>query len=583
MEENENQQYIQNNEPNNIENNKQDSYQQNQSNNSNEYQQQENSNNQNKIQEQNNIDNNYQNKNQIIQESVQQKDQHNNPGINQQQNIQTTPQHSTNNNKHINVQTQTEEHQQQQQGNNVEIDLRRQEEERIVDIIKLKIKNIREKYDFSIRFCDIVQKIIKCFHEQTYTKLSNSINESLNFITFFKDSVDLYAKFSKQIQETNNLIMTSQNQEKLNDNLLSDVMQKTQNTLLERFTKISNTLKQNIINKGPLGNIQEKINKIENIKKENYEKMKNILESKKNLQKNMSKYDKLFESYLPKPNVINNNIQERPSLIDTPDFIIVVKTMLNFINKLILDINLFIIDTKDTLYKINGLFVEINNLVKDAVLIYIEECKSIFNVDLTKNFEEIEKYYKKLDEKSDDQMFKLTKIFSNNENEAMVNILLEQYYIILGESKSVKKELLADKNKFSIKNESDVFLFFEWFISVSPQPVDIPVHDLLVKQISIKRDPGIFSKWRDSILIFTKQQHLLLFDKPGYLDDLVKIFELDKTSFRKRTDKKNQFLFELIVSRKGLVMDFKDTYLCDALNQENIDEIPNLVYSAYNA
>ena len=51
----------------------------------------------------------------------------------------------------------------------------------------------------------------------------------------------------------------------------------------------------------------------------------------------------------------------------------------------------------------------------------------------------------------------------------------------------------------------------------------------------------------------------------------------------KRTDKKNQFLFELIVSRKGLVMDFKDTYLCDALNQENIDEIPNLVYSAYNA
>ena len=580
MEENENQQYIQNNEPNNIENNKQDSYQQNQNNNSNEYQQQENSNNQNKIQEQNNKNNEHQN--QIIQENVQQKDQHNNPGINQQQNIQTTPQHSTNNNKHINVQTQTEEHQQQQQGNNVEIDLRRQEEEKIDDIIKLKIKNIREKYDFSIRFCDIVQKIIKCFHEQTYTKLSNSINESLNFITFFKDSVDLYAKFSKQIQETNNLIMTSQNQEKLNDNLLSDVMQKTQNTLLERFTKISNTLKQNIINKGPLGNIQEKINKIENIKKENYEKMKNILESKKNLQKNMSKYDKLFESYLPKPNVINNNIQERPSLIDTPDFIIVVKTMLNFINKLILDINLFIIDTKDTLYKINGLFVEINNLVKNAVLIYIEECKSIFNMDLTKNFDEIEKYYKKLDEKADDKMFTLTKIFNTYENETAVNNLLEQYYMILIESKSIKKELLSDKRKFSIKHETNTFLFFEWFISVSPQPIDIPVQDLLVKQISIKRDPGFFSSWRDCIFIFTKQQHLLLFDKPGYLDDLVKTFELDKTSFRKITDKKKKFLFELIAIRKGTIMDFKDTYLFDALNQENVDEIPNLVYSAYN-
>ena len=29
-------------------------------------------------------------------------------------------------------------------------------------------------------------------------------------------------------------------------------------------------------------------------------------------------------------------------------------------------------------------------------------------------------------------------------------------------------------------------------------------------------------------------------------------------------------------------MDFKGTYLFDALNQENVDEIPNLVYSAYN-
>ena len=29
-------------------------------------------------------------------------------------------------------------------------------------------------------------------------------------------------------------------------------------------------------------------------------------------------------------------------------------------------------------------------------------------------------------------------------------------------------------------------------------------------------------------------------------------------------------------------MDFKGTFLFDALNQENIEEIPNLVYSAYN-
>ena len=557
MLENESQRNIQNNEQNHIENNEQKNNQQNQTNDDNTHQQQENNtknnnSNQNQIQEQNNNNN-------------QQNQQNNNQG-----NEQYKKQQNNQQNHQINSQINTP----------LNNDLHRQEEERIVEIIKLKIKNIREKYNFSIQYSDIIQKIIKSFHEQTYTKLSHSINESLNFITFFKDSAELYTKFSKQIQETNNLIMSSQKKEKLNDNLLLEVMQKTQNTLLQNITKISNAMRQNIINKGPLGNLQEKINKIENIKKENNEKLKNILESQKQLQKNMSKYDTLFDSYLPRPNSINN--QERPSLIDTPDFIIVVKTLVNFINKLILDINLFIIDTKDSLYKINGLFVEINNLVKNAVLIYIEECKSIFNMDLTKNFDEIEKYYKKLDEKADDKMFTLTKIFNTYENETAVNNLLEQYYMILIESKSIKKELLSDKRKFSIKHETNTFLFFEWFISVSPQPIDIPVQDLLVKQISIKRDPGFFSSWRDCIFIFTKQQHLLLFDKPGYLDDLVKTFELDKTSFRKITDKKKKFLFELIAIRKGTIMDFKDTYLFDALNQENVDEIPNLVYSAYN-
>ena len=563
MLENESQRNIQNNEQNHIENNEQKNNQQNQANDDNTHQQQENNtknnnSNQNQIQEQNNNNN-------------QQNQQNNNQG-NDQQNEHYKKQQNNQQNHQINSQINTP----------LNNDLHRQEEERIVEIIKLKIKNIREKYNFSIQYSDIIQKIIKSFHEQTYTKLSHSINESLNFITFFKDSAELYTKFSKQIQETNNLIMSSQKKEKLNDNLLLDVMQKTQNTLLQNITKISNAMRQNIINKGPLGNLQEKINKIENIKKENYEKLKNVIESQKQLQKNMSKYDKLFESYLPIQNNINNNNQERPSLIDTPDFIIVVKTLVNFINKLILDINLFIIDTKDSLYKINGLFVEINNLVKNAVLIYIEECKSIFNMDLTKNFDEIEKYYKKLDEKADDKMFTLTKIFNTYENETAVNNLLEQYYMILSESKSIKKELLSDKRKFSIKHETNTFLFFEWFISVSPQPIDIPVQDLLVKQISIKRDPGFFSSWRDCIFIFTKQQHLLLFDKPGYLDDLVKTFELDKTSFRKITDKKKKFLFELIAIRKGTIMDFKDTYLFDALNQENVDEIPNLVYSAYN-
>jgi hypothetical protein len=304
----------------------------------------------------------------------------------------------------------------------------------------------------------------------------------------------------------------------------------------------------------------------------------------------MTKYEKIFESFLPKNNLIQNNnnennnerIAERPVLVDTPDFVLIIKSLLGYINKLILDINLFIIDTKDTFYTINGLYVQINNLVKESILIYIKECKTIFNFDLTKNFSEIENYYKKLDEKNEDKMFKLNKIFSTRETSDYVHNLLQQYYMLLVNSNCVRKELLKDRNNFSIKYSCNVFSFFEWFISVSPQPIDISIADLIIKQLNVKRDPGFFSSWKDCIFIFTKQKHLLIFDKPGGVDDLVKIFELGKTSFRKRTDKKNKLLFELIANQKGKIMDFKGTFLFDAISNQNIEEIPNIVYSAYN-
>ena len=381
--------------------------------------------------------------------------------------------------------------------------LRQEEENKVIEIIKSKIKYLREKYDFCLQFEEIILKILKSFQDLTYTKLTASIKESLNFITFFKESSELYSKFAKQIQETNNIIMSSKKVEKLSDNVLLDVMQNTQK------------------------------NQIENKKKENFDKLKLITESRKKIQKKKTKYEKIFETFLPKIDInLNNNnnnnqiMNERPILVDTPDFILIIKSLLGYINKLILEINLYIIETKDTFYNINSLYVQINNLVKESILIYIKECKTIFNLNLTKNFAEIEEYYKKLEEKDSDKMFKLNKIFSTRETSDYVHNLLQQYYMLLVNSNCVRKELLKDRNNFSIKYSCNVFSFFEWFISVSPQPIDISIADLIIKQLNVKRDPGFFSSWKDCIFIFTKQKHLLIFDKPGGVDDLVKIFEL---------------------------------------------------------
>ena len=70
--------------------------------------------------------------------------------------------------------------------------------------------------------------------------------------------------------------------------------------------------------------------------------------------------------------------------------------------------NMFIVDLKDSFYKMNQIFVQMNNILREAVLIYIQETKKVFNIDVTKNFEEIENYYKNLDKNDQDKMFKIS-------------------------------------------------------------------------------------------------------------------------------------------------------------------------------
>ena len=448
-----------------------------------------------------------------------------------------------------------------------------EDKENTILILKSKIKKLKDDYTFYIKYHDILFNIINSLEELTYEKISNSINDSFNYISFFKASSEIYSKFAEQIKNTNNIIMSSKQLPKMNDNFLLEVMQNTQNTLYLHLSKLSNSLKQNIIANGPFSKFQEKINKIESIKKKQQKKFNEIDEMKKKLEYKYTKsYEKLFESFMEEKqeNKDNNNL-----IIDSPDFICVIKDLLDDINKIILEINLFIIDTKDALYSINHLFVEINNLVRDSVLIYIQESKSIFNIDVTKNFEEIQKYYKKLDENPEDKMFKLEKIFNEQKHKENIYNLLEQYYKLLNDSGKVKKELISDRNNFSIKKYPNIYLFFEWLISISPQPTQLTIDDLIIKKVEVQREAGFFRGWKDSILIFTKQQHMILYDKPVTysFETIVNIFELDKITFRKKLDYKKPFLFEINADVKGKLMNFKGTFLFDALNSDNLYDI----------
>ena len=461
------------------------------------------------------------------------------------------------------------------------------DKEETIAIIKSKIKEIRTNYNFYNQYHDIIFKIIKSLEDLTYEKITNSVQDSLNYLSFFKNCSELYSKFAEQIKNSNKIITSTTQKPKMNDNFLNDVMQDTQNIFYQNLSKFSTGLKQNIIAKGPLSKLIEKTNKIEVIKKTNLRKFIEIVEKRKKFDKKYKAYQNLLNSFLLEENINNNNnninnnaiVNQVPGLVDSPDFVCVIKELSEAINKLILENNLFVIETKDALHSINNLFVDINNLVKESILIYIQESKIFFGTDVNKKFEEIENYFKKLEEEQKDNIFKLDKIFSEQKDKDNIFNLLQQYFELLNNSEKVKKELISDKNTFSIEQYPNIINFFEWLISISPQPTDISIDELIDKKMEVKRDPGIFSRWKKEVMVFTKQHHVILFDKPNaYLvANLMKIFELDKISYRKTQDSKKPFLFEIIANTKGKIMNYKGSFLFDALSNENLDEISKII------
>ena len=462
-----------------------------------------------------------------------------------------------------------------------------EENARIVSLIKEKIKKLNGYYNFCLQYEEIIYKILLTLDESTYEKINNSLDDNFNYLYFFKNSSELYSNFAEEIQNCNKLITFTQKKPKMTDDLLSNVMQNTQGIFYQNLTKFSVGLRQKIVAKGPLSLLSDKKSKIDTLKKTQLKKFSELTDERKKLEKKYKSFQKLFESFVPeliaqnpKANQNNQVAPPMPELIDAPDFICIITDFIEAINNLLKKMITFANEAKESMKAINGLFIEVYNLMKESISIYITESKIFFNQDVTKKFEEIENYFKKYDQnEKENNIFKLEKIFQNDKVKENIFNLLQQYYTLLSSSNTVKKELTNDKNKFSIQNYKNVYEFFDWLISVLPERLDIPIGDLVINKFEIKRDPGIFSRWKQALMVFTKQHHLILYDSINNFksDNVVKIFETDKITFRRKDDKKKGFLFEVIAVIKGKVMNFKGETLLDALTIENINKIAEII------
>lgn len=440
------------------------------------------------------------------------------------------------------------------------------------ELIKAKVLKIRKNYNFSMSYSLGILNILKLFHGLLFEKVFNSLNENKNILNFFKEISSFYQGFADQLKKTNKNFSSQPQLPKIFDDGLKIMLEKTQNDLSKNFIDLASSLRTKILAKEPMNRVEELYNSIEIIRKEIFKKIEKLERRRKKLEKlYKNKYELLFNDFCP---ITSTNPQNQGNIIleDTTDFVIVELDLSNSINKMFLKTNLYLTEMKDYIYTMNRLVIEYSKLMRDALMIYIQESKKMYTSDITQNFTQVEQYYETMSKPGADQSFKIEKIFQTAELQAKMDEQLKLYQRLIVDSKLVTNDILFYDNRFMISYYSNIELFFEMLIEINPKPTPLSYSDLVFGVYAIKRDPGVFSSWRNCVLMFTKQKHAIIFDEPVN-KNFVTIFELTKITYRPKPDKKNNNLFEIVVNRKGKIMNSSGTYLYDAKSDEILKEI----------
>jgi hypothetical protein len=128
-----------------------------------------------------------------------------------------------------------------------------------------------------------------------------------------------------------------------------------------------------------------------------------------------------------------------------------------------------------------------------------------------------------------------------------MNHLLLNYRDILIQSRIIKdkKNIIDEITNFNLHNFKKTKSFFEFLQNLVPNLLKFNYKDFIQLKIGVKRDAGIFQKWRNTILIVTYQGHILLLDEdkvqpvPSENNETEKKEEKDKDNVKGK-DKKNE-------------------------------------------
>jgi hypothetical protein len=451
----------------------------------------------------------------------------------------------------------------------------------IKPIINDSIDSLKNVYGCTNNHTNHIVYIFKLLNENAFKKVNNTLALSKKFVQYFKEVTSVYQKFSMDIAKSNTILASCTQDTILSENI-NIMIEKTQEAIAGKFISFSNILFTNIVNKGPFVKVKELETRLTRISKEIQQSIQKVEQKRDNISKRFGKYmTPVFESV---KKFYNDDSHLLP-ILEKHEFYLMEVEVMNSVSKMYNRIFDFLKVYKSNMGHLRTLILEFMVVIKDSVELYINENKKIFSDTTYANFEYMKKFYDSLTEEHLKNTFNLDNILSEKNIKDYFNDTLKALQSTLLKFKSLREitneDLLVKDELFDISKFSSIEEFVDFIMGFMPRSLDIADKDaerspLLEFQGQVRRDPGMFSSWKSSSLCITVQETILLFDQKITKKPDAR-FKIRKLKMKIVPEKKTPFKFELSERKKVMFFNTSSNCSIDALSQESLGEISDLV------
>ena len=420
-------------------------------------------------------------------------------------------------------------------------------EEKVILLYDNKINELVNIYSFTEKYLFFITQTFGKICNPFYQIISITYNNDIKpYFAYFKNLVNIFETFSDNLKTLGHSIKHPLNEEE-NNNIselmnvefdLNKSVEKLNLIYADIFSIITNNLKENVLNK-PLYN---KVDTVEPKFVENLQKMQKLINKlihrrEKLINKYKKEYEPLFYYY--KDRKEKKAIELFNDLICMKDFLFMEYDLISYCNKAFVKIKKFLIDIELVFNDSTNLFCDYLEALKTMIKIYYDENRFIINPnilskDMINNLNQLieqdirKKIEKKLSIKNIIEFSKEPKL--RNE----MNHLLLNYRDILIQSQILieKNQIIEEITNFNLLNFKSTKYFFSFLLDLVPQIRKFNYEKFIQLKLYIKRDAGLFKKWRNTILLVTYQGHILFLDESSNISNNERIKEFTNNSIQ---------------------------------------------------